>query len=369
MIERDALLPDLEPEVPPGVADGALDGHEYERHQHDDQPAAGKCATRDRTTSHEERAKRDHGGAHPHRDVELRAPQARDVDDVEREGAQGPEHAADRVVGRLSGGLPEPSVGRTRLGEVDGVPGCPEQHAGAAGDQARAAPSCGHQSEHGGDEEWQRERGAELRGQGEPERDAPHGELCPRATGQEHRRDEEERRDDEVVEDRCAVQQDDREGREHEPAVSGGLAREAEPARDQDDREQARPQRDELRERCEPLRARKDQRRVEADLGDRRVPVETRIVSRGHVAHTTLIVPEERPCLVVRQPVPVVRCREERDGGEVDAGGGHCDRQRSDHRVGERVAPGRPRWRRPSETPSPGDRERCRRDRRDRDDE
>ena len=41
------------------------------------------------------------------------------------------------------------------------------------------------QGEHGGDEERQRERGAELRRQGEAERDAPDDELRPRAAGEE----------------------------------------------------------------------------------------------------------------------------------------------------------------------------------------
>ena len=72
---------------------------------------------------------------------------------------------------------------------------------------------------------------------------------------------------------------------------------------------------------------------------------------------------------MVRQPVPVVRRREERDSGEVDAGDGHGDCQRADNRVGERLAPGRPRHGRRTGTPRAGRRERGRGERRDRDDE
>ena len=70
------------------------------------------------------------------------------------------------------------------------------------------------------------------------------------------------------------MEEDDRERREDEAAVRGRLARKAEPAPEEDDREQARPERDELREGGEPLGARNEHRQVEADLGDGRVPVE-----------------------------------------------------------------------------------------------
>ena len=117
----------------------------------------------------------------------------------------------DRVVGGLTGGVPEPPVDRARLDEVEDVPGRPEQHARAARDEARRAASCGDQCEHSREDDRQRERGAELRRQGEAERDASQGELRPRATREERRRGQEERRDDEIVQDRGAVQENNRE--------------------------------------------------------------------------------------------------------------------------------------------------------------
>ena len=77
------------------------------------------------------------------------------------------------------------------------------------------------------------------------------------------------------------MQEDDRERREDETSVRGRLAREAEATPEEDDGEQARPERDELREGGEPLGARNEHRQVEADLGDGRVPVEAGVVSRG----------------------------------------------------------------------------------------
>ena len=137
------------------------------------------------------------------------------------------------------------------------------------------------------------------------------------------------------------MEEDDGERREHEAPVCGRGARKAEAAAEEDNREQARPERDELRERGEPLGTRNEHRQVEADLGDGRVPVESRVVSVGDVADATLLVPQKRPCLVVGQPVPVVRRGEERDGGEVDACSGHRDRQSQHHRIGKRLVPSR----------------------------
>ena len=208
------------------------------------------------------------------------------------------------MVGGLTGGVPEPPVDRARLDEVEDVPGRPEQHARAARDEARRAPSCGDQCEHSREDDRQRERGAELRRQGEAERDASDGELRPRVAGEEHHRGQKERRDDEIVQDRGTVEEDDGERREHEAPVCGRGAREAEAAAEEDNREQARPERDELRERGEPLGTRNEHRQVEADLGDGRVPVESRVVSVGDVPDATLLVPQERAGLVVASARP-----------------------------------------------------------------
>ena len=71
--------------------------------------------------------------------------------------------------------------------------------------------------------------------------------------------------------------------------------------------EQARPERDELRERGESLGTRNEHRQVEADLGDGRVPVESRVVSRRGRTPVTPRPAQERAGHVVGQPVPVVR--------------------------------------------------------------
>ncbi len=179
MVEGDPLLPDLEPEVLPRVARRALDRAQEERDERDDERAVGERATARSAAPQEEHAEHDHGRADPDREVELRAPQARRVDHVEGEGAQGPDDAAERVVGRLSGGLAEPSVQRARLDEVQDVPRRPEQDARAAREDARAAAIAGHERENGGDHDRQGERGVELRRQREAQRDAADRELRP----------------------------------------------------------------------------------------------------------------------------------------------------------------------------------------------
>ena len=137
MIERDSLVPELEPEVPPCIAHGPFGSAEQEGHERDEQPAVGERTPRGRAAYYEDRANHDHRRADPDRDPELRAPQPRRVDDVEYERPQRPEHAADRVVGGLTGGVPEPPVDRARLDEVEDVPGRPEQ-IGARGRPSRA---------------------------------------------------------------------------------------------------------------------------------------------------------------------------------------------------------------------------------------
>ncbi len=81
------------------------------------------------------------------RDVELGAPEARRVHDVERQGAQRPEDAADGVVGGLAGGVPEPSVQRARLDDVEHVPWCAERDTDTAREDARASAIPWHEGE------------------------------------------------------------------------------------------------------------------------------------------------------------------------------------------------------------------------------
>ena len=171
--------------------------------------------------------------------------------------------------------------------------GAPSSRPAPHGDGAVAKRlPAGHQGEHDRDDERECEHGVELRREGESERKAPERQFRAGTAGKEHDGGQEERRDHQVVQDRGAVEQDDGERREHEPAVRRGRARQSQPACEEDDREQARPERRVLRERTESLRAREHRRQVETDLGDGRVPIETRVVARGDVADSALLVPQ-----------------------------------------------------------------------------
>ena len=99
------------------------------------------------------------------------------------------------------------------------------------------------------------------------------------------------------------------------------------------DRDEERPQTDDLRERGEAIAAREQHRREDADLGARRVRVQARVARVRHVGDRLLLLPERRSREVVGERVPLEGGRQEGEAEDVDAAHADDDGEGRDERL------------------------------------
>ena len=179
--------------------------------------------------------------------------------------------------------LREPAVGVAGLDEVDEVPRSPEQEPGEPRACERRVAPRRRADERDESEQGQRNQRRELRRHRQREGQREQDEVEPRPPDEREPADDEEAPDDEVVVGGRRLDRDERQTREHERREQRLPVGHPESPGDPRDRDEERAEGEDLRERGVAVAAREQHRRKDADLGARRVPVQSRVACVRHV--------------------------------------------------------------------------------------